>query len=55
MSLILLSLIPQQFTWSSFCISQLALQTLLASHDVFIAFLDLLPSYDLRMHDDQHT
>ncbi|KAI9861844.1 MAG: hypothetical protein M1824_001955 [Vezdaea acicularis] len=49
------SLIPQQFTWGPFRISQLALQTLLASHRVFIAFLDLLPTYGLRTHDDQHT
>ena len=51
----LLSLIPQQTSWGPLRISSRAFRLILASHHVFVPFLDFVQAYGSKRHADQHN
>jgi len=48
-------LISQQISWGSLRVSSHALRLILASHHVFIPFLDFVQAYGSKRHADQHS
>lgn len=48
------SLIPQQTSWGPLQVSSYALRLILASHYVFVPFLDVVQAYGSKRHADEH-
>ena len=49
------SLIFQQSSWGRFCVSLSAFKILLASHHIFVPFLDFVQAYGFKTHEDTHN
>jgi hypothetical protein len=49
------SLIPQEYSWGRFCITDAAFQMLIKSATVFAEFLDIVAAYGVKSSEDERV